>query len=298
MKERPILFSAPMVRAILEGRKTQTRRVVTPQNCAFGSAPRLFWEHADFAKAWVDGREPFDGTVMQYLHVPCHSTEPGQCATCDEWGWPTTVHRLWPRWWPYKAYVGDEKERPPHQLWVRESFQPILSGGVRWGDADYETGYGYAINYVATGGVKEFFDCSNDGAFCERITPSIHMPRWASRIQLEITDVRVQRVQEISEKDAVAEGSDCSSGLECSDCDWLGWEDSPGVKCDESDEDTTFLCPKCGQVASHHPLDEQGRMEFRKLWDAINAKRGSGWDKNPWVWALSFKRIEPAAGVR
>ena len=195
MKERPILFSAPMVRAILEGRKTQTRRVVKPQ--------------------------PFSGWY------------PSQCT--NGWGFchpqgeaPAKLFQC-----PYGV--------PGDRLWVRESFQPLLADGVKWPDADYETGEGYAINYVATGGVKEFYDCRNDEAFCSRVTPSIFMPRWASRITLEITEVRVERLQEISREDALAEG--------------CGFRFPPSV-----------------------------------LWDSINGKTYP-WAANPWVWAVSFRRL-------
>jgi len=161
MKERPIIFSGPMVRAILEGRKTQTRRVTS-------KAPLLgFWQPLSNGKwEWcADGG--FDQGVFTF-----------DC--------------------PYGI--------PGDRLWVRESFQPLLADGVKWADSDYETGAGYAINYTATSPAKEYFDCRNDEAFCDKITPSIFMKRWASRITLEITDVRVQRVQEISEEDAIAEG--------------------------------------------------------------------------------------------
>ena len=88
--------------------------------------------------------------------------------------------------------------------------------------------------------------------------PSIHMPRWASRLTLTITDVRVQRVQEISEEDAKAEGVESDSD---------GWRDylMPSTQC-------------CGNA----------RDSFHTLWDSLNAKRGYGWDANPWVCALTF----------
>jgi hypothetical protein len=120
------------------------------------------------------------------------------------------------------------------------------------------------------------------------------MPRWAARIISELTEVRVQRVQEISEEDAVAEGVICrDDGLECTECPWRGYEDSTGVtRTDE--EDWQFICPVCSGECAHHPLDEQARQEYRTLWDSINGKRAGGiyaWARNPFVWCLSFKQL-------
>lgn len=82
------------------------------------------------------------------------------------------------------------------------------------------------------------------------------MPRWASRITLEVVSVRVERVQEISAADARAEGIRQPK-------DWETWSDQHGI------------------------------LEYRNLWNSINAKRGFGWDKNPWVWVIEFRRVEP-----
>jgi hypothetical protein len=225
MKERPILMSGPMVRAILDGRKTQTRRVI------------------DWSRARIDG-----------FHASCG---PDGYDTVTE----KTIERV-----PWNAeslkHLDCPYGVPGDRLWVRESFQPLLADGVSWNDSDYETGNGYAISYVATDGVKEFFDCPNDEAFCYRITPSIHMPRWASRITLEITDVRVQRVQEISEEDARAEGIIDGGCLNCGESEPCG--------CSE---------PKPS------PVDG-----FVYLWDSINGKKYP-WSSNPWTWALTFRRL-------
>lgn len=229
MQERPILFSGEMVRAILEGRKTQTRRVIAPSNCSFGSASREFWEHGDFARAWRDGLK---GT-RQYLHVPCHvdgdSGSAKECARCDEMGWEETAHRLWPAWSPLDGWIPlspkDEAERPPHRLWVREAFSLRHDGPL------YKADYSPASAWTWS--------------------PSIHMPRKLSRINLEITKVRVERVQDISHVDANAEG--CR--------------------------------PYC--VA----FDKLPAQEYQELWNKINADRGFGWEKNPWVWVLEFSRV-------
>ena len=204
MKERPILFSAPMVRAILEGRKTQTRRVVKIQPQAQPTSAKNLNNNGQ--QTWVS---------------------------------PTDMGSLW-QVCPYG--------QPGDRLWVRESFQPLLVEGVKWRDSNYKTGVGYAPNYVATSPVIEFMDCGHDDEITPRVTPSIFMPRWASRITLEITGVRVQRLQEISIEDALAEGITHS----------------------------TFNAP---------------RVEYQWLWDSINAKSGLDWNKNPFVWAISFRRI-------
>jgi hypothetical protein len=125
----------------------------------------------------------------------------------------------------------------------------------------------------------------------KRLT-AMFMAKQYARTWLEITDVRVEKLQDISEEDAKAEGVNSDSGLECSDCDWLGWEESPGVKRVGPDEDWTFPCPKCGAPTAHHPLDEQNRMEYRKLWDSINGK-SHPWSQNSFVWAISFKVVKP-----
>lgn len=164
MKERPILFSAPMVQAILAGSKTQTRRVVK---------------------------------------------SPGMESPC-----------------PY-GEIGDF-------LWVRETW------GVRDG----------MIVYRANDE-----DMPLDKG--EKWKPSIHMWRNASRITLEITNVRIERLQEISESDARAEGVSKYEGE----------------------------CPLRNKRLNKYQL------QFAALWDSINAKRGLGWDVNPFVWVIEFKRI-------
>lgn len=101
------------------------------------------------------------------------------------------------------------------------------------------------------------------------------MPRWASRITLEITEVRAQRLQDISEADAIAEGLRIHENPKCA----LGvgkfmYTAFPG--------DHSLWC-----------LD--AKTAFYNLWDSINAKRGFGWDKNPWVWVLTFRKADPDA---
>ena len=158
MKERPIIFSGPMVRAILEGRKAQTRRVVKPQrkNMVY-----------DLSGAWVDP----GGTIWgpgPYLKVPVRHVDD----TFDD----GIIDRVFCPYGP----VGT-------RLWARETHYVERAGH------DGETGF---ILYKA----------SEPDMIVSRWRPSIHMPRWASRITLEVTDVRVERLLEINDGDAVAEG--------------------------------------------------------------------------------------------
>lgn len=212
-RERPILFSGPMVRAILEGRKTQTRRIVKP---------------------------PFEMIGNGYLVRP------------DGHGG---------RFGPYPCPYG----QPGDRLWVRETW-----------------------SHTGTG-VWSIRDCSmaNDGDYIYRADgeiqgckwwPSIHMPRWVSRIHLEVVSVRVQRLQDISEEDAMAEGLSCLS-KDGGRTYKYGIPDRDGLP--GSDDD--------GRHWSDWNTDP--RIAFRTLWDSINADRGHGWETNPWVWVVEFKKV-------
>lgn len=228
VRERPILFSGPMVRAIFEGRKTQIRRVMPPL------------KHP----GWTGYMMAREGYAIE--NGPDYPDDKEDHVRC-----------------PY-GVVGD-------RLWVRETF---------------------AVHSFGPEPTVHFRADDNNQYFAGKWKPAIFMPRLLSRILLEVVEVRAQRLQEISEEDAGAEGANSDTGLECSDCDWLGWEDSPGVRRAGPDDDWSFTCPKCAEPAAHHPLDEQNRMEFRKRWDSINGK-SQPWTTNPWVWAVSFKRIAP-----
>lgn len=201
MTERPILMSAPMVRAILDGRKTMTRRVVLPQpkNGCLLRGPNNY-----------GGWEPYTGRFDV-------DEDAGERAGQDEWVCPYG--------------------QPGDRLWVRETWGTHWTRIARDGDLIY---------YRA--------DISWSGSKW-RWRPSIHMPRWASRLTLELTGVRVERVQAISEQDAMAEG------------------------CEREDRETNTLVG--------------ARKNFERLWDSLNTKRGNGWSVNPWVWALTFRRVQP-----
>lgn len=207
MKERPILFSGPMVRAILEGRKTQTRRVVKID--------------APFVE--FDGCDPY-WPVFE-----------------DKYGDPVRAAC------PY-GEVGD-------RLWVRETFFDTTP----YSDA--------MLFYNRKNPVAYRADDEEIG--CHAWKPSIHMPRWASRILLEVVDVRVERLRNIAVRDAVAEGLDSKTSI--GPFRTLGWKDYTA-----------------GSVS--YLLD--ARESFQSLWDSINAGRGYSWAANPWVWVVEFKRIE------
>lgn len=220
MKERPILFSAPMVRAILEGRKTQTRRVMKPQPTIDGGWYQLPNYAASGERSFKSGA-PFFGSC------------------------------------PYgKSYEND-------LLWIREthSINDFRGADVPEGDrADCE------ILYRATD-ANHVLNLEDDEGLKWR--PSIHMPRWASRITLEITDVRVERLQEISEADAIAEG--------------------------------VIHAANCGNGPIYHPSDEfvgtptcNPIYAYGQLWERINGSKGPmAWAANPWVWVVEFQRIKP-----
>ena len=173
MIENHIIFSGPMVRAILAGTKTQTRRVVkvAAKNLVF-----------DLVKAWKDGPRPFN--TGEYLHVPFRHKD-------EDWSHDTSERVFCPY------------GQPGDRLWVKETHKPHFDAKKLW----------TCVKYKADGAmVKPTLWTENEGFQWEardkerKWTHSIFMPRFASRITLEITGVRVERLQDISEEDAKAEG--------------------------------------------------------------------------------------------
>ena len=213
MSERPILFSGPMVRAILDGRKTQTRRPVTPQPFArpeFNDESGLFDVYAG---------DEVSGSIRS----------------------------------PY-GIAGD-------RLWVREAWRTTSDGG-RADDMPPRDLQPHVVWYEADG-VAPSDECVG------KCRPSMFMPRWASRITLEVTDVRVERLNSISEQDSIAEGIERH---------YSGWRPY-----------TTMFYEADGVTPANYLRDP--RESYRQLWDSLNAERGHGWDVNPWVWVVEFRRV-------
>jgi hypothetical protein len=200
VRERPIIFSGVMVRALLDGRKSQTRRVIKPrpdETFAEMSATTDFgWQTVGHSWRWTEDSDPG-----------------GRAWTC-----------------PHGV--------PGDRLWVREAF---------YDRADYSD-----IARIATNRFAYVADGIDGKRLWIKHSP-IHMPRIASRITLEVTSVRAERVQDISERDAWSEG----------------FPDPPGTNRDYPD---------------------RARYWFRHYWDLINIKRpGYAWADNPWVWVVEFR---------
>ncbi len=233
MKERPILFSSPMVRAILEGRKTQTRRVV------------------NFGKNAISPNGPYieDGPPGSLKHAIHEGQKISTRAACL-YGVP-----------------GD-------RLWVKEGWRPRIAHSCAMNTCDCGD---VSIKYMADGEERYFPDGSMPDEWTMPKAASKHsvtclfMPRWASRITLEITDVRIQRVQEISEEDAKAEGLRIHENPNCSlGCGRYMYTAFPGA---------------------HSLWELDARTAFKNLWDSINGKKHP-WSSNPCVWALTFRRVQ------
>jgi hypothetical protein len=189
VKERPILFSAPMVRAILEGRKTQTRRIVKTQPPEWATCAEL---HMD---GWFFHDGPEDREDL--LFFPDYESSGLQC--------------------PYG--------KPGDRLWVRETFYYDLQDGPEGPELSRDDLYFRADGECC----EQIPECSCKEIGKPRWHPSIHMPRWASRITLEITGVRVERIQSTAGIDALAEGIESvyGKGADCSDFAHL-WEQING----------------------------------------------------------------------
>lgn len=206
MKEKSILFSGEMVRAILSGQKTMTRRIII----------RSFIPEPTRILRWKD----------------------------DLWAPESNSGRMFinASWQPFKCKYG----QPGDRLWVRETWAP-KSGKI-----------------IAHNSIIQYRADDKPLEWSKKWHPSIHMPRWASRITLEIADIRIQRLQEITDDDILAEG-----------------------------------CPKFGKVGiptyGDHAINpwpyekHSERRWWQSLWNSINEEREYGWDKNPFVFVISFK---------
>ena len=186
MKERPMLFSAPMVRAILKGLKTQTRRVAKPVR------------HPDLGNVYAPGALMLEREPQHVINRACPYGQPGD------------------------------------RIYVRETFSH------------------FERNENFKEGCECFYRADGECVALQPWRPAIHMPKWAARIWLEITGVRVERLQEISEADALAEGA----RFELASIDSV----------------------RIGATASF-------LSGFRNIWEST----GGDWDANPWVWAIDFK---------
>ena len=217
-KGKPIIFSGAMVRAILEGRKTQTRRVMRPQ-----------------PPDWAGDLFPLSAGRWRARH-PSTIGRPSAASPVFRCPYGIPGDFLWMR----ECWAASQRldRLPPHKL-------EFLTANR---DFPKSTVYYRADSYDGVNPLRG------------KWRPSIFMPRWASRITLEVTDVKAERVQAITPDDALAEG-----------------------------------CPDNALHAEHRGAVPPHRIGpvawFAELWDSINAKRGFGWDANPWVWVVEFKEV-------
>ena len=230
MKERGMIFNGEMVRAILDGRKTQTRRMLTPRQ----------------------------------LEMIGYAAQAGECYPLESGQQHANSQAYYREWCPF-GQLGD-------CIWVRETWADVNHDGCP------------AVAYRADGEVRDLHedDGDEDDPRLEKYwfaawypdlisgtegnwKPSIHMPRWASRITLEITGVRVERLQDISEEDAEAEGIDMEALADAQDC---------------------YDC-----IADHNFTGRPTAAgHFSYLWQSIYG--AESWQANPWVWVVEFRVIE------
>ncbi|MCM8532492.1 MAG: hypothetical protein NE330_15110 [Lentisphaeraceae bacterium] len=229
MSEKPILFNTEMVQAILEGRKTQTRRPIkdikNPHNLDIfnGNGDGLAYEHSD------------------------------SCSGYCEYGCDGSWHKS-----PFLTYCEVVNldvlyvEEGEHRLWVRETFYSISNHLAYRAD--------YSFNPFKESEVDDFCPNQDYSMIGEKWTPSIHMPRSASRINLKVKRVWIERVQDITEEDVTKEGiaKPSEGDWKSYDEDWPEWEIS-------------------------------AKRSFASLWDSIYKPQGLSWDSNPWVWACEFE---------
>jgi hypothetical protein len=234
MKELPIVMSARDVCAILDGSKTQTRRAIKPKAAELisvmsgegeASVSFRYSHHVD-----DDGKKHPPEWLCFLEDYPEEGVVPiGQC--------------------PYG--------QPSDRLWVRETWKPVPISAYRSSEGVQQTPNPQDADEAAV--YKAGWVRSGGGVSWRSPT---HMPRWASRITLEITDVRVERLQDISDDNCLAEGIA---------------------------QVVRERLPSTQQCGEYDAIDVDPVAEYRALWETINGP--GSWDANPWVWVISFKRI-------
>jgi hypothetical protein len=224
MKERPILFSGAMVRALLDGSKTQTRRVVNPQ-------------------PWADARSA-------HYHPSCPSGSGGMHPANVIFSSMDQCVPPWAAPQPVRCPFGE----PGDRLYVRETFLYVGPGS----GSDLPSYREERANPENHKAENCWYRASRPDETLVW-TPSIHMPRWASRITLEVTGVRVEQLRHISDADCIAEGIGLNANTD-------------GVPMTIPEGET------------------MPRAAYLSLWDSLNAARGYGWDANPWVWVVEFAK--------
>lgn len=245
-RERPILFSGPMVRAILDGRKTQTRRVVNPQPTWIANSGRWEWP------------------------IPKSRVNAGCC---------TSVVTASREWWEYLTPSQYPYGQPGDTLWVRETWRTLSASGGGGEPREVQYRAGGIEDRPSRDPVGRDIIPSQRGPgevldpLGRAWRPSIFMPRWASRLTLRIKSVRVERLHDISEDDARAEGM-----TPCGRCSGSGIDP---VRVGGVDPD---WCSECGGGSQCITF----RDAFAQGWDTINGKRAA-WASNPWAWLVSFE---------
>ena len=233
IRYHPKIFMPEMILAILNDRKNQTRRVISKQNSLFDGGP---WpSHMDYIGQDSIRKCPFDFNRAWIGTLPSPDANLGPCLKLP-WPEQNTIHRIYPR------------IKKNDRIWVKENWR-IKTWTVDTITIEYQADKASKIipiiNDMMRQQVKKY--AAKTGWI-----PSIFMFAWANRINLEVTKMRVECIQNINRADAIAEGL---------------------------------------PTGTYFRVSGNPEHWFKVLWNNINADRGYGWDKNPWVWVIEFKRV-------
>ena len=234
MADRQILFTASMVRALLDARKTETRRIVKPQ------------PEADASLAFLIPQPNAKGSCAHFAHIDERGVHSKELTVHCPYGMPGDRLRVRETAW----------ERP------ERTRKMMREGADTWPPYIYDADYGFA-------GIPES-EKEQLKAWGWKRRPSIHLPRLGSRIILEITGIRIERLQDISVVDALAEGV-------------ITWRESWDSKT------AAAMIPRGMQARDEMSVDDIAPVLYRLLWEQING-HGS-WAINPWVWVIKFRRV-------